>query len=257
MERCAKVMLIVLVTVFTTSAAMAEDTRISVYVKSRGAKFVGTSMGGARVEIRDARTDELLSEGVTSGSTGDTELIMKTARKPGASLTTPDTADFTTTLDITRPRLVTISAWGPVAQRQAAVETSTQQWIIPGKHIVKGNAITLDLLGFAVDVQSPSNHIKLKGTPQTVSIQANITMICGCPIEPDGLWDPDNYEIEAIIQHEDDDPETVEMEYAGQTSQFETEVDLEETGTHHITVYAFDPENGNAGVDHSIVIVQE
>jgi hypothetical protein len=169
-------------------------------VKSRGAKFIGTSMGGMKIFFEDAQSGEILASGLTAGSTGDTARIMKTAQAPGTTLTTPETAAYTASLDIDRPRLVTIRAYGPLAQPQAATEVSHRQWVLPGKSIVQGNAVTLELPGFAVDVLSPANHLKLEGIPQKVRIRANVTMMCGCGLEPGGLWDPADYEIQAVIR---------------------------------------------------------
>tara|TARA_R110002096_G_scaffold238867_3_gene430442 strand:- start:81 stop:371 length:291 start_codon:yes stop_codon:yes gene_type:complete len=58
----------------------AVDTTIVVRVLAKDAKFIGTSMGGAEVIIRDANTQEILAEGVTAGGTGDTGLIMTMPR---------------------------------------------------------------------------------------------------------------------------------------------------------------------------------
>ncbi|MFW6044247.1 MAG: hypothetical protein ACOCR1_00745 [Planctomycetota bacterium] len=252
----AKFLAILSVGLIAASTVLAEPTELSVYVKSQGAKFVGSSMGGARIVIRDARSGKLLSTGRTKGSTGDTDLIMKGAREPATKIVTPETAHFRTTVDINRPRLVEITAYGPVAQQQAAVTVSRQQWLLPGKDIVKGNAITLTLPGFAVDVQAPSNHVKLEGAPQTINIEANVTMMCGCGIEPDGLWDPNDYEIQVTIHKKGAEARTKDMKYAGATSQFEREITLEDTGLYEITVTAFDPTDGNTGVDQSTVIVR-
>ncbi|MGI9294983.1 MAG: hypothetical protein ACR2PS_13455, partial [Pseudomonadales bacterium] len=58
--------LLVFATAFTlTTGARAEPTEISVHVLSRDAKFVGTSMGGARVVIENVQTGEVLAQGLT------------------------------------------------------------------------------------------------------------------------------------------------------------------------------------------------
>jgi hypothetical protein len=81
-------------------------------------------------------------------------------------------------------------------------------------------------------------------------------MMCGCGIEPDGLWDPADFEIQAVIRHEGKVYQNVEMSYAGRTSKFEADTALEQAGLYEISMYAFDPANGNAGLDHATVIVQ-
>ena len=60
----------------TLSAAQAEPTEIVVRVLGNDSKFIGTSMGGMRVTLRDAQTGEILATGLTQGATGDTRRIM-------------------------------------------------------------------------------------------------------------------------------------------------------------------------------------
>ncbi|HEX6202874.1 MAG TPA: hypothetical protein VF100_07720, partial [Thermoanaerobaculia bacterium] len=71
-DRWLRLLLPALLVAAAAAAAAAEETAVTVRVLSRDAKFVGSSMGGARVTIRDAETGTLLAEGVTAGSTGDT-----------------------------------------------------------------------------------------------------------------------------------------------------------------------------------------
>ena len=56
--------------------AAAEPTDLVIRVISEGGKFVGTSMGGAEIIVRDVRSGEVLAHGRTAGSTGDTARIM-------------------------------------------------------------------------------------------------------------------------------------------------------------------------------------
>jgi hypothetical protein len=48
----------------------------------------------------------------------------------------------------------------------------------------------------------------------------------------------------------------VAMKYAGQPSQFETKLTKLQPGLYVVTVTAFDPRNGNAGVDTTTFMVQ-
>lgn len=63
---------------FMCASAMAVPTEIVVKVKSKDGKFIGSSMGGVLITLKDAHTGELLAKSVTKGGTGDTDLIMKT-----------------------------------------------------------------------------------------------------------------------------------------------------------------------------------
>src|SRR6056297_2872912 len=88
--------------------AVAEKTAMDVRVISKGAKFVGTSMGGVEVIIRDAATGEVLSSGKTAGTTGDTAKIMTEEAKHHAPVSTEDAAVFHATIDIDEPRRVKV-----------------------------------------------------------------------------------------------------------------------------------------------------
>ena len=68
--------------------AQAEPTEIVVRVLSRDAKFIGSSMGGAQVTLRDVKSGDVLAEGQTSGGTGDTGLLMKANQTRRAALST-------------------------------------------------------------------------------------------------------------------------------------------------------------------------
>ena len=132
--------------------AYAIPTTITVRVISKGAKFVGTSMGGAQITLTNKITKKVLAVGVTKGSTGNTERIMKTATYRNDSLSDEKSAKFITSIDISEPTWVEVTTYGPLAQIQAANTSSLSQWVISGKHIDGGDAWLLDLPGFVVDV---------------------------------------------------------------------------------------------------------
>ncbi len=235
--------------------ASAVPTEVTVRVISKGAKFVGTSMGGALVTIRDADTGEMLAAGTTRGSTGDTQRIMRDARAPGAALSTRGAAAFTATLEIDSPRLLEVTAFGPLAQRQSANRVSLTQWVVPGKHVTGGDGFLLELPGFAVDVLAPPTHVRLGGAPQRVELRANVTMMCGCPIAPGGLWDADAYEVKALITRNGEPAGEIALAFAGSPSQFAGRFTADRPGTYEAVVYAFDPANGNTGLDRVTFIV--
>ena len=243
--------------VLVSGIAVAEPTAIDVRVISKGAKFVGTSMGGAEVVLRDAETGEVLSRGKTAGTTGDTAKIMKGAATHHAPVSTEDAAVYHAVVDIDEPRRIEITARGPLGQAQAANTVSATQWVVPGKPITGGDAFLLELHGFVVDVLIPPAHIQLSGTPQSVSLQANVCMMCGCPVTPGGLWDADRFEVAAIVYRDGEKMRQVPLEFAGRTSQFQTALQIEQTGAYEIAVFAYDPANGNTGVDKTTFVVTE
>ena len=229
--------------------AAAEETPLTVHVISQGAKFIGDSMGGVQVTVENATTGELLAEGTTTGGTGDTGRIMKTAHKRGAQLSTEGAAQYRTMLDLDAPTKIEVTAHGPLAQEQAANTVSATQWVLPGKGIDAGDAWRLTMPGFMVDVQQPGAHGERTGVPGTVRVTANVRMMCGCPIKPGGTWDAGAYEVAAIVERDGERLREVPLRYAGTPSQFATDLDLEKAGGYHVTVYAHHPETGMTGLD--------
>jgi hypothetical protein len=157
--------------------AGAEPTRITVRVLSKDAKFLGTSMGGARVVIQDAGTDEILAQGITSGATGDTDKIMRQAWVRKSPLSTEGSAAFTAELDLEEPRQIRVSATGPLSQPQAVNTVSATQWVVPGKHIEQGDAFLLMLPGFALEVLSPAAYSHFEKVPMEVQVEAHLVMM--------------------------------------------------------------------------------
>lgn len=155
----------------------AVPTHITVRVKTKDAKFLGTLMGGASVRLTDAQTGELLVQGLTVGGTGNTKQIMQTPVARGMPFSDESAAKFTATIDIEVPRLIEVSARGPLANPQAANTVSATQWVVPGKHITSGDAWMLELPGFAVDVIAPTAAATFQGGAQDVTITANVVMM--------------------------------------------------------------------------------
>ena len=170
---------------FTTALLMvlagiswAVPTTVTVRAKSKDAKFIGSSMGGALVVIRDAETGEVLSQGLTTGGTGDTQKIMVDPVKRGMPVTDMSTAKFETTLYISEPKFVTIEVSGPMGHKQSIAKSSTQVWIVPGRNI-EGDGVMVEVPGFSVELLAPQPHAtyKLSGGGITVPVRANIVMM--------------------------------------------------------------------------------
>jgi hypothetical protein len=242
--------------VFTSATTYAIPTTIIVRVLSKGAKFVGTSMGGVQITLRNNITKEILAVGVTKGSTGSTEKIMKTAVYRNDMLSDEKSAKFKASIDIDEPTWVEVTAYGPLAQIQSANTASFSQWVIPGKHIDGGDAWLLELPGFAVDILAPPTHTKLGGETESLQIRANITMMCGCPIVPDGLWDAGKYDIRAMVKKNGERAEEVVLSFAGKASLYEALIPVRGRGVYEVTVYAYDASNGNTGIDKVTWIVE-
>lgn len=139
----------------------AQETKVVVRAKAKDAKFIGSSIGGAMIIIKDANTGELLAKGMTSGSTGNTTKIMKEAHVRHQRITEASTAKFETSLNIDAPTFVTIEVLAPANAIQSQVKAQTQVWLIPGKHL-EGEGIIIEIPGFVIDVcYLPRDMLKL------------------------------------------------------------------------------------------------
>ncbi|MEL7486601.1 MAG: hypothetical protein AAGJ87_05200 [Pseudomonadota bacterium] len=233
--------------------AAAEPTEVAVRVIAKGAKFVGTSMGGARIVLRDAETGAILAEGVTEGSTGDTARIMTDKLDRKAARWTEGAGGFVATLDIDAPTRVRAEAYGPLAQRQAAATATSEQWVVPGRDVTGGDGWLIELPGIAVDILSPAAHSAANGA---IMIDANVVLMCGCPLTPGGLWDADGYEVAAMIWRKGKKVDDVPLAYAGTASRFSATYTPKASGAYRIVVFAHEAASGNTGLDETTVRVQ-
>ena len=244
-----KYILFLLLACFSTTL-MATETKLIVRAKARDAKFIGSSLGGAHVIIRNKVNNEILAEGKTVGSTGNTGLIMNTARERGVAIADEQTAHFLASIDIEEPTFISIEVIAPFSGKQAQSRASTDLWLIPGKHIL-GDGIIIEFPGFIVDVLKPRTHqyIALNDVKdEPFSVKANIVMMCGCVIKEGGIWDSNDIEVKGILKRNGVHFADVEMSLIG-TNLFEGNTRILFAGQYELIVYAYNPESGNTGVD--------
>lgn len=235
-----------------------QPTQLTVRAKAKDAKFIGTSIGGAMVIVRDALTGEILAQGRTEGSTGNTGLIMNTPHERYTQLAVEGTAAFTTTLDIEEPRLLTVEAHAPYTSRQARILASTQIWLIPGKDI-SGDGVILEIPGFIIDILEPQAHrfVSKEGLQDgKANIRANIVMMCGCTISDGGLWDGSKMEVEVIVKRNGKKQGAYPMKITETENIFEGAVPIAEGGAYEFIVTAYDSRTGNTGVDKVNFVVE-
>ena len=238
-----------LLPMFITGAARAEPTDIVIRVVAKDAKFIGTETGGAQVTLRDADTGEVLAQGLTSGATGNTPKIMTNAKARRDVLSDDTAAKFAATIDIQRPRRITATATGPMMLKDAALTVSSTQWVLPGKSLAAGDGWVLELPGFAITLREPlPATVELKGGQARLPLKTKITMQCGCPITPGGIWDASKLQIAAMLEDGGKTSPAAALTYAGQASTFDGELVIEKPGRYMVDIYAYDPSNGNTGV---------
>ena len=219
--------------------AQGMPTDVTVRVRADDAKFIGSGMGGMEVVIYDVASGNVLAEGMITGGTGDTELLMKTPEKRGMQLAVKDTAGYTATLNIEEPTLVRIDVRGPLQPAPARQSASLTTWVAPGKHI-SGDGIIINLPGHAVAL----NNVDYSGL--SLAVKADVTMMCGCPFTAGGLWDADRLQVRGMLRQDDKTLATFPLTYTGSPNQFSGETQLEQApqGSVELFVYAYDPQTG-------------
>ena len=226
--------------------AGAEPTTVVVRVLAKDAKFIGTGMGGAMVEIRNLDTGDVLASGLTSGGTGDTGLIMNSPHGRGQVIG-EGAASFAATLDITEPTRIQISAEGPASLPESANRVSLTQWLLPGKHLNNGDGVVLEMPGFALQALAPvaGESLPVGGD---VLVKVKMVMMCGCPITPGGLWDADKIEISASLSRDGKVLGEWPLAYAGEASLFQVPLPAASPGHYQVVVTAYDTVTGNTGL---------
>lgn len=223
--------------VFTTPAIAGHDiTKVTIRAVSHDAKVIGDRVGGAAIRIFDVTTGELLASGEQSGGTGDTHAIMTQPRVRGERIY-EGAAKWIAELPLTQPVRVRIEASAPLAHPESMNTSTKELLLVPGEHI-EGDGVILEIHGFIVDLRETSR------TAAGVSVVARVTMTCGCPIEPGGLWDGDRIRVVARYTSGGTQAETA-LRYDGTPSMFRATVQADE-GT-EIEVLALDPARENFG----------
>ncbi|MEP7209428.1 MAG: hypothetical protein ABI740_01215 [Alphaproteobacteria bacterium] len=225
----------------SVAPALAQPTHVMVRARSLDAKFIGTHTGGVSVVLTDASTGQVLAEGKIAGGTGDTPRIMQAPQERFGVISDADTAGFDAILNLTKPTLVKAEAKGPLGRPGSAITVSSMMWIIPGRDVL-GDGWVLTFPGLAIEASVVRN------SSGVARVTANTTMMCGCPITPGGLWDSNDFAVEAQVLDGDRIVARVTLGYAGTASQFAG--DLPHIGTGHYTlrVVAISKKTPNTGV---------
>jgi hypothetical protein len=231
-------------------SAYATETKLVVRAKAKDAKFIGTSIGGAYVIVRNKLNQKILAEGITEGTPGNTKVIMETPHKRKDVLADDQTAKFSASIDIAEPVLITIEVMAPMNHKQSQVRATTELWLIPGKHI-EGDGIILEIPGFIIDILHPRTHNFIQLTSlreKSIEVKANIVMMCGCIITKGGVWNADDMEVKVLVKKDGKFLQEIVLRYA-EANLFQTNIAIPEKGNYECTVYAFDERSGNTGVD--------
>jgi hypothetical protein len=99
--------------------------------------------------------------------------------------------------------------------------------------------------------------VRLPADTSKVDLRANVILMCGCPIEPEGLWDANNLEVKALVSRNGERIAPVDLSFVGETSQFAGSVPVDQAGLYDVLVYAYDRTNGNTGIDRTTFFVDK
>lgn len=245
-----KTLILITALFFSNLMISATETKIMIRAKARDAKFIGSSLGGAHIIVRNKLNQRILAEGNTAGSTGNTDLIMKTPKIRGNSIADDQTGGFIATVDIDEPTFVTIEVISPLNSKQAQAVVTTELWLIPGKNIL-GEGVILEIPGYIIDILKPRTHqyIALKTIKDKPFLfQANIVMMCGCVIDKGGVWNSDEIEVTGILKKDGKLVKNIDLSWVS-TNLFEGSHIINTSGNYELILYAYHEKTGNTGVD--------
>jgi len=68
-------------------------------------------------------------------------------------------------------------------------------------------------------------------------------------VAPGGVWDSQKMEIRGLVRRDGDFVQELVAEYTGTASYHALKVDVAAPGTYEIVCFAYNPRNGNTGLD--------
>ncbi|MFN1833930.1 hypothetical protein AB2B38_001605 [Balneola sp. MJW-20] len=206
-------------------------------------------MEGANIRIIDLRTGETLAEGRTEGETGNTKLLVQDSGTRYGKLAGDGDAEFNTVLKLTEPTKIQIIASAPLRSPNNMISISNELWMIPGKHI-DGDGFIMEMPGLSVKIQEPLQYLSEE---DKLEIKAEVIMLCGCPTEPEGLWDSSEMDIEVWLYRDGQMILRSDMNYTGRNSTYAAALSIPEAGEYQVYVTASDPRTANSGVDSVLI----
>ena len=226
-------------------------TTVLVRVVAHRSLVLGHDVGGARVTITDVASGQLLASGLQQGEPGDQTQIMRTPHLMDEPVySSRPAAAFSTTLELTRPMLVEITAEGPLAYPTALQRASTTVLLIPG-HDLTNDGIVLHLYGYLVQVEHPKPGEPLIAK-EDVMLRASVRTLSGALVRPHSDWDSRKIHIYAELLIGGRVVERLQMFFAGEKSRFEAPffVPMSKDAPDGITlrVIAADSATGNFGM---------
>ena len=250
-------------------------TSVLLRVQARGGKFLGPDIDFSHVTVRDVQTGKVLTEGDAEGDSGVLGPRWTAGASPSTIVTrgtsgpavvrwlspTPrparpgshsPTAGLLTVFDLNRRTEVEFSATMRGSHSDSSVATA-RMWLEPGLQLTDEPGLILMVPGLAVTILHPSSPATA-GAP--LSVEAFVTMMCGCKIDHDTPWPPGAFTIKARLRTSDWQvlSETT-LSLSTTSSTFAGTLASPPTGTYTLTVDALQPAETNAGSAQMTVTV--
>jgi hypothetical protein len=230
---------------------------VEVRVIAAGGKFLGNDIGGAQVTVRDAVTGELVATGRVAGGSGVTSEIMGQPRTWGTPVPVDQSSVFSFQVPVNEPRLLDITAYGPIGSLASARTASVQQWVLPWQNLVGPAGVQVVIPGQLVQIQAPATHTQLQ-KPGQVQILANLAMMCGCPITSSPPWPSSAFNVWGFVYllNGQAPPQFYDQFYlypTGIPSQFQGSWVMQTAGFYELVVGIQQNGTSNVGVDRVTV----
>ncbi len=227
-------------------------TQIRVRVVAHDAKIIGSGVGGARIVVKNAETGEVLAEGIQEGSTGDTKAIVVEPITRGASVfDTPGAAEFTVTIELDEPTVLEFVGEGPLGFAYAMQRATKRMLVVPGQDLL-GDGVVLDLHGFIVELLEPTH---IPDGAHEIQVRVRVRMMCGCTLEPAGLWDADRVAVRVQVYGPDGMVREAPLGYAGEPNIFTGSLSLDGVPEgSRVFVVVTDPARENFGMSLELQI---
>ena len=234
-----------------------KNTSLTIRAQARGGMFLGPdSFAGAVITIKDVKTNKVLASGFTDdGDSGIHSPDFSYDASPCPIITnsvpcistywviaTGTTVKFTTELVLKEPTLLEISARIPLPPEQGDQFVRATQWVLPKIGINTGPGYVLEVPGLWIQPEVVNNG-------NTIRVRAKVTMMCGCEINLNSPWLPNDFDISGTITLNKKDANFKEgLEFVFQeNSQYLADIEVPQKGDYQIELNAFQKSTGNMG----------
>lgn len=227
---------------------MTANTKISVRALAYGGKFIGRTVGFAKIDIfgpddsgkplASGLTNQGLLEN-TDGS-GLTPLIMNQPYPWGYPVRHDAASEFNADLALAEPTVLRFVATSAIDPR---ISVSCQRMVIPQIPLTGAMSVVMTLPGLLVDLIEPARDAAIF-LGASLTIAAQVRMMCGCLID-NLFWPAANFNVQAIIR-QSDAVQTIPLNFTGQPSLFSGQFQFQKSGSTEITIVATEM-NGNSG----------